>query len=94
MERKFEDLHTEVVKHLCEIFIDDADPLSSRKKFINNPQLDFLIFDIFIHQLWGKPEYEDSIAEFLKAEKAEKNAFDDRLRDTVYDILYKARCGS
>ena len=94
MERKFEDLHAEVVKHLCEIFIDDADPLSSGKKFINNPQLDFLIFDIFIHQLWGKPEYEDSIAEFLKAEKAEKNAFDDRLKDTVYDILYKARCGS
>lgn len=94
MEYKFQDLHTEVVKHLCEIFIDDANPLGSRNKFINNPQLDFLIFDIFIHQLWGKPEYEESIAEFRKAEKAVQNAFDDLLRDTVYDILYKARCGS
>lgn len=94
MANKFEDLHAEVVKHLCEMFIDGVDPLGSRKKFIINPQLDVLIFDIFIHHLWGKPEYEESIAEFRKAEKAVQNAFDDRLRDTVYDILYKARCGS
>ena len=94
MEHKFEDLHTEVVKHLCEMFIDDADPLGSRKRFINNPQLDVLVFDIFIHHLWGKPEYKDSIAAFLKAEKAEQNAFDAHLRVTLYDILYKARCSS
>lgn len=93
MEHKFEDLHAEVVKHLCEMFIDDKDPLGTRNTFINNPLLDHRIFDIFVHYLWGEPEYEKSVAEFLKAEKADKDAFDDRLRDAVYDILHKARGG-
>ena len=90
MELKFEDLHAEVVKHLCEMFIDDPHPFGDKKSFITDPFLDHLIFEIFVHQLWGKPTYEKSIAEFLEAEKAEQYAFDDRLRATVYDILYKA----
>lgn len=94
MERKFEDLHAEVVKHLCEMFIDDPCLLRGKKSFINNPLLDYRIFDIFIHHIWGRPEYKESLAEFLKAEKEEQDAFDDRLRDTVYGILYKARRGS
>lgn len=91
MKDRFTDLHAELVKHLCEMFIDDQCPLRDKKSFINDPQLDILIFDIFVHQLWGKPAYEESISEFLKAEKKEQDAFDDRIRDTVYDILYKAR---
>ena len=91
MERKFEDLHAEVVKHLCEMFIDDSCLLRGKKSFINNPLLDHRIFDIFIHHIWGKPEYKESLAEFLKAEKEKQDAFDNRIRDTVYDILYKAR---
>lgn len=94
MKDRFADLHAELVKHLCEMFIDDPCPLRDKKSFINDPQLDILIFDIFVHQLWGKPEYEESISEFLKAEKAEQDAFDDRLRDDVYDILFKARGAS
>lgn len=94
MEHKFEDLHAEVVKHLCEMFIDDQCLLRGKKSFINNPLLDYRIFDIFIHHIWGRPEYKESLAEFLKAEKEEQDAFDDRLRDTVYGILYKARRGS
>ena len=50
-------------------------------------------FEIFVHQLWGKPAYENSISDFLKADKAEQYAFDDGLRDHVYDILCKA-CGA
>ncbi len=93
MENKFEDLHAELVKHLCEMFIDDQCSLRDKKSFINDPQLDILIFEIFVHQLWGKPAYENSISDFLKADKAEQYAFDDGLRDHVYDILCKA-CGA
>ena len=94
MKDRFADLHAELVKHLLEMFIDDECPLRDKKSFINDPQLDILIFDIFVHQLWGKPAYEESISEFLKAEKAEQDAFDDMLKDHVYDILCKARSGS
>lgn len=93
MDYKFEDLHAEVVKHLCEMFVDDPCLLAGKKSFINNSLLDHRIFDIFIHQIWGKPEYKESLTEFLKADKEEQDAFDDRLRDTVYDILYKTRLG-
>ena len=93
MQHKFEDLHAEVVKHLCEMFIDDPCLLRGKKSFINNPLLEHRIFDIFIHHVWGKPGYEESLAEFLKAETAEQEAFDDSLRDTVYGILHKASGG-
>ena len=91
MENKFEDLHAELVKHLCEVFIDDRCSLRDKKSFINDPQLDILIFEIFVHQLWGKPEHEDSISDFLKAERSDQEAFDDRLREDLYEILSKAR---
>jgi len=90
MQHKFEDLHTEVVKHLCEMFISDPCLLRGKKSFINDPQLDHLIFEIFVHQLWGKPAFVESIAEFLNADKAEQDAFDDRLRNCVYDILHES----
>ena len=93
VKHKFEDLHDEVVKHLCEMLVDDQRPLRDKKSFINDPLLDHLIFEIFVHQLWGKPAYEKSISEFLKAKKAEQYAFDDRLREADYDILEKARSG-
>ena len=91
MKDRFEVLHVALVKYLCEIFIDDRCPLPDKKSFINDPLLDHLIFEIIIHRLWGKPEYEESISEFLKAEKEEQDAFDDRLRDDVYDVLSNAR---
>jgi hypothetical protein len=91
MKDRFADLHAELVKFLCEMLIDDQCPLRDKKSFINDPQLDILIFDIFVHQLWGKPAYEESISDFLKAERTEQDAFDDRLRDHIYDILCKAR---
>lgn len=91
MKDRFADLHGALVKFLCEMFIDDQCPLPDKKAFINDPKLDILIFDIFVHQLWGEPAYEESISEFLKAERAEQDAFDDRLRDHVCDILCKSR---
>jgi hypothetical protein len=91
MDNRFKDLHDEVLKHLCEMFIDDRRPLRDKNSLINDPLLDHLIFEIFVHQLWGKAAYEKSIAEFLKAEKAEQYAFDDRLRDDLFDTLCRAR---
>jgi hypothetical protein len=43
MENKFEDLHAELVNHLCEMFIDDQCSLRDKKSFMNDPQLDILI---------------------------------------------------
>jgi len=91
MEHKFEDLHAELVKHLCEMFIDDRRPLRDKKSFINDSLLDHLIFEIFVHQLWGKSAFVESIADFLKADRVGQDAFDDKLRDAVYEILCNAR---
>lgn len=91
MENKFEDLHAELIKHLCEMLIDDQYLLRDKNSFVNDPQLDILIFEIFIHQFWGRPAYEDLISEFLKAENSDQDTFDDRLRDEVYEVLSKAR---
>lgn len=91
MKDRFAVLHVALVKYLCEFFIDDRCPLPDKKSFINDPLLDHLIFEIFVHRLWGKAEYEESISEFLKSETAEQEAFDDKLRDDVYDMLSNAR---
>lgn len=91
MQEKFPDLLAELVKRLSEVLLSDDYCIKGKESFNKDRQLDFIIFDICIFELWGKPVYEKMLAEFLKAEKADQYAFDDRLREAVYDILHEAR---
>ena len=92
-EEKFPELLAELVERLGEILLSDKYRIKDKDSFNKNRQLDLTIFDIYVHELYGKPEYEGMIAEFLKAEKEEQYAFDRRLRDRLYEVLQKARSG-
>jgi hypothetical protein len=91
MKEKFPDLLAELSKCLSEVLLSDHYRIKDKESFNKDRKLDFIIFDICIFELWGKPAYEGMLAEFLKAEKAEQYAFDDRLRDHVYEVVQKAR---
>lgn len=91
MKEKFPGLLAELSERLCEILLSDHYRIKDKESFNKDRQLDFIIFDICIFELWGKPAYEGMLAEFLKAEKVEQYAFDDRLKDHVYEVVQKAR---
>jgi len=92
-KERFPALLAELVNRLSEILLSDQYRIKDNESFYKDCQLDFIIFDIYVHELYGKPKYEGMIAEFLKAEKAEQYAFDRRLRDRLYEVLQKARSG-
>ena len=91
MEEKFPDLLALLVERLSEVLVSDHYRIKDKESFLKDRQLDRIIFDIYVHELYGKPEYDEIFAEFLKAEKAEQDAFDDRLRDHLYNVVQKAR---
>lgn len=92
-KERFPALLAELVNRLSEILLSDQYRIKDKESFYKDRQLDYIIFDIYVHELHGKPEYEEMISEFLKAEKEEQYAFDSRLRDRLYEILQKARSG-
>ena len=91
MKEKFPDLLAELSKRLSEVLLSEHYRIKDKESFSKDIQLDYIIFDMYVHELYGKPEYDEMFAEFLKAEKAEQDAFDDRLRDHVYEVVLKAR---
>ena len=91
MEEKFPDLLAELVKRLSEVLVSDHYRIKDKESFRKDRQLDRIIFDIYVHELYGKPEYDEMFAEFLKSEKADQDAFDDRLRYRLYEVVQKAR---
>lgn len=91
MKEKFPGLLAELVERLSERLPSDQYCLKDKASFNKDRQLDLMIFDIYAHELHGKPEYEGMISEFLDAEKEEQVAFDLRLRGRVYEIMQKAR---
>jgi len=75
------------------VLLSDEYRIKDKESFYKDCQLDVIIFDIYVHELYGKPEYEGMIAEFLKAEIEEQYAFDRRLRNRLYEALQKTRSG-
>ena len=94
IKERFPALLAELVTRLSEILLSDQYQIEGKSSFNNDYQLDLIIFDILIFELYGKPEYEEMIADFMDAAKEEQYAFDERLRDRVYRVLQKARGGS
>ncbi len=94
MNERFPALLAELVTRLSEILLHDQYRIKDKASFYKDLQVDLIIFDIYVFELYGKPEYEEMISEFLDAEKDEQYAFDRRLRDRLYEIVQKARSGS
>lgn len=93
MEEKLAGLLEEVVKSLSERLLKEQYPLGKKNPFLSDPLLDHLIFDIFCDHLAANSAYAQTISEFIKLDKKEQNGFDSRLRERVYDYLYKAHGG-
>ena len=91
MDERFPALLAELVIRISEILLHDQYRIQDKASFYKDLQIDLIIFDIYVFELYGKPEYEEMISEFLDAEKEEQYAFDGRLRDRLYEIVQKAR---
>ena len=63
------------------------------RPLFNQPVLDHLFFHILSDILVSETVYSAMVSEFIKAETKVQNAFDAKLRDRVYDVLYEAQGG-
>ena len=93
MEDRFAALLDEAVRSMSVKLLKDRYSVVKRSAFVKDPVLDHLFFHIFSDILVSKTEYSAMVAEFIKADKKIQDAFDTRLRDRLYDALYKAQGG-
>ncbi len=91
MKERFPALLAELVSRLSEILLHDQYRIKDRASFYKDLQVDLIIFDIYVFELYGQTEYEEMISEFLDAGKEEQYSFDRRLRDRLYEIVQTAR---
>ena len=92
MKDKYADLQKELVKSLTERLLDFEYSLGKRNYFYEDVAIDHHIFDILADHLWERTPYAETISELVDS-KADGNAFDRRVRERVYDDLYKASGG-
>ncbi len=92
MNDKYAELQKELVKSLTERLLDFEYELGKRNYFYEDVEIDRHIFDILSDHLWHKTAYAETISELVQS-KEEGNAFDRRVRERVYDDLYKALGG-
>ena len=92
MKDKYADLQKELVRSLTERLLEIEYELGKRSFFFDDVEIDRHIFDLLSDHLWHKTAYAETISELVKS-KEEGNAFDRRVRERVYDDLYKALGG-
>ncbi len=92
MEYKYADLQKELVKSLTERLLDFEYELGKRNYFYEDVEIDHHIFDLLSDHLWHKTAYAETVSELVKSQE-DGNAFDRRVRERVYDDLYKALGG-
>lgn len=92
MNDKYAELQQELVKSLTERLLEFEYELGKRNFFFDDVEIDHHIFDILSDHLWHRSEYAETISELVKSQ-ADGNAFDRRVRERVYDDLYKALGG-
>jgi hypothetical protein len=92
MKDKYADLQQELVKSLTKRLLDFEYSLGKRNYFYEDVAIDHHIFDILADHLWDKTAYAETISELVNSKKDGK-AFDRRVRDCVYDELYKVSGG-
>lgn len=89
---KYADLQKELVSSLTERLLDIEYELGKRNCFFNDVAIDHHIFDILADHLWDKTAFAETISKLVESQE-EGNAFDRRVRECVYDDLYKALGG-
>lgn len=92
MKDKYADLQKELVKLLTERLLDFKYSLGKRNYFYEDVAIDHHIFDILADHLWDRTAFAETISELVKSQE-DGNAFDRRVRERVYDELYKATGG-
>jgi hypothetical protein len=92
MTYKYAELQQELVKSLTERLLGIEYELGKRSFFFVDVEIDHHIFDLLSDHLWHKTTYAETVSELVKSE-ADGNAFDRRVRERVYDDLYKASGG-
>ena len=92
MKDKYADLQQELVRSLTERLLEIEYELGKRNFFFDDVEIDRHIFDILADHLWERTPYAETISELVDS-KADGNAFDRRVRERVYDELYKASGG-
>jgi len=92
MKDKYADLQKELVKSLTERLLDFEYSLGKRNYFYEDVAIDHHIFDILVDHLWDRTAFAETISELVKSQE-DGNAFDRRVRERVYDELYKTTGG-
>lgn len=92
MMDKYADLQKELVSSLTKRLLDIEYELGKRNCFFTDVAIDHHIFDILSDHLWERTTLAETISELVKSQ-ADGNAFDRRVRECVYDDLYKALGG-
>jgi len=92
MKDKYTDLQQELVRSLKERLLEIEYELGKRNCFFADVDIDHNIFDLLSNHLWHKTAYAETVSELLKSQ-ADRNAFDRRVRECVYDDLYEALGG-
>jgi len=90
---KYADLQQELVRSLTERLIEIEYELGKKNFFFVDGEIDHQINDILNDHLSKRTAFTETISDFLFERKLKREAFDRRVRERVYDKLYKASGG-
>lgn len=93
MKDRFTDLLEEAVTSLSKRLLDDQYPMGKKNDFAHDPVVDQLLFHILCDLLVSRSPYSERVSELIDAGNEVTDAFDKKLRERVYDILYEAHGG-
>ena len=90
---KYADLQQELVRSLTERLLEIDYELGKKNFFFADGVIDHHITDILVDHISKKTAFAETISDFLFETKINREAFDRRVRDCVYDVLYEAHGG-
>jgi hypothetical protein len=90
---KYSDLQKELVRSLTERLLEINYELGKKNFFFADLEIERHITDILVDHLSKRTAFAEKVSDFLFETKLNREAFDMRVRDCVYDVLYKAHGG-
>lgn len=90
---KYTDLQQELERSLTERLLETGYELGKKNFFFADAEIDHHITDILVDHLSNRTAFAETVSDFLFETKLKREAFDRRVRDCVYDVLYEAHGG-